>query len=287
MFFSLIMPSGFCNFRIAIFSILIYSNAKNDNCYSQNLQPIRDEMDTNKVIETIGSITKMENLRALEQGAIDNSLVLTSIDPFPGYKSAPDSDRNVNKPGSVFIALRYRYAPEKINRINKELRESKMVSRYPSFGEIITRNMIIPCIRIKGLENFNMVPAIQHFYKHDDLQLMGFKKFNEVARIKIFKTFQLIELGEGLYRDLNEGEKFYIRIPHSMNWNQFDYITKKIRFILKNRNFDAAMGIIYRFCGPENVIRIYDQDKTFKRALQLKTLFLKESKKDVLISTHQ
>jgi len=97
---------------------------------------------------------------------------------------------------------------------------------------------------------------------------------------------QLIELKEGLYRDLNEGEKIYIRIPHTMQWNQFDYITKKVKFNLKNRNFDAALGIIYRFCGPENVIRIYDRDKTLKRALHLKTLFLKESKKDILISTH-
>ncbi len=243
-------------------------------------------MDTNKVIETIGSITKMENLRALEQGVIDNSLVLTSIDPFPGYKTQPETDRQIDKPGSVFIILRYRYAPEKINRINKELIESKMVICYPSFGEIITRNIILPCIRIKGLENYNMIPAIQHFLKHDDLQLMGFKKFNEVARINIFKTLQLIELKEGLYRDLNEGEKIYIRIPHTMQWNQFDYITKKVKFNLKNRNFDAALGIIYRFCGPENVIRIYDRDKTLKRALHLKTLFLKESKKDILISTH-
>ena len=243
-------------------------------------------MDSNKVIETIGSITKVEKLLAIEKDVIDNSMVLVNSDPFPGLKSNAGTEGNLNKPGSVFIILRYRYAPEKINRINKELRESKMVERSPSFGEIITSNMILPCIRIKSLENYNMIPAIQHFFKHNDLQLMGFKKFNEAARIKIFKTFQLVEIGEGLYRDLSEGEKIYIRIPNALNWNQFEYIAKKIKFNLKDRNFDAALGIIYRFCGPENVIRVYEHDKTLKRALQLKTLFVKEAKKDMLISTH-
>lgn len=243
-------------------------------------------MDANKVIETIGSITKMESLQTLEQNVIENSLVLASVDPFPGFKLQSDSAGILNKPNSIFIALRYRYAPEKINRINKDLREKKMVERYPSFGEIITRNQILPCIRIKNLENYNIIPDIQHFYKSNDLQLMGFKRFNEIARIKIFKTFQLIEIGEGLYRDLNEGEKIYIRIPQVIHWNQFDYISKKIKFSLENRNFDAALGIIYRFCGPENVIRIYDHDKTLNRANQLKSMFLKETKKDMLISTH-
>jgi hypothetical protein len=244
------------------------------------------EMDKNEVIETVGSITKMENLRALEQDTIENSLVLETVDPFPGYKSEHDTTDTDKNPSSVFITLRYRYAPEKINRINKELRENKMVICYPSFGEIITHNYIFPCIRIKGLENHKIIPAIQDFYRQNDLQLLAFKSFNDSARIKIFKTFRLIELAKGLYRDLNDGEKFYIHIPQSIQWKQLDHISKKIKFNLKTHNFDAALGIIYRFCGPENVIRIYDRDKSLRRALQLKSLFTKEVKKDMLISAH-
>jgi hypothetical protein len=243
-------------------------------------------MENHEIIETIGSITKMENLRAIEQDIVNNTLVLISIDPFPGYKTIADTSHNNTKPVSVFIILRYRYAPEKINRINKELKESQIVTCYPSFGEIITRNSIFPCIRIKGLENFSQIPLIQGFFKNKDLQLMAFKGFGEIARIKIFKTFRLMELGRGLYRDLTEGEKLYFRLPHPIHWKQFDYISKKVKYNLENRNFDSALGIIYRFCGPEHVIRIYDHDKTLRRAHQLKSLFLKEIKKNILISTH-
>jgi len=243
-------------------------------------------MEPNEVIETIGSITKMEKLRSLERDVLNNTLVLRNIDPFPGYQTNNDPVGNDSKPGSIFIVLKYRYAPEKINRINKNLAASRITSCYPSFGEIITRESILPCIRIKGLDSFSTIPVIQNFFKRNDLQLMDYRKINDNARIKIFKTFRLIEIAKGLYRDLNEGEKIYIRIPGSINWKRFDYITKKIKISAKDLNFDAALGIIYRFCGPEDVIRVYDRKKTLERALELKKLYLKSIKNEMLISAN-
>ncbi len=243
-------------------------------------------MEPNEVIETIGSITKMEKLCSIERDVLSNTLVLRNVDPFPGYQSNLDLVGNDTKPGSIFIILRYRYAPEKINRINKNLAASRITTCYPSYGEIITRESIFPCIRIKGLENFSTVPIIQNFFKRNDLHLMDYKPIDDTARIKIFKIFRLIEIAEGLYRDLNEGEKIYIRIPNSINWKRFDYITRKIKHNAKNMNFDAALGTIYRFCGPEDVIRVYDKKKTLERALELKKLYLKILKSDMLISAN-
>jgi hypothetical protein len=243
-------------------------------------------MEYSGAIETIGSITKMENLCSVEQGVIDNTLVLRNVDPFPGYKTQDPEQKPPDKLGSIFIILRYRYAPEKINKINKDLISSRITDCFPSFGEIITRDSIYPCIRIKGLEDFSVVQSIQQFFIRNQLHLMPYRKLEDTGRIKIFKTFRLIEIGDGLYRDLNEGVKIYIRINHSINWKQFNEITKKIRFNIRNRNFDAALGVIYRFCGPEDVIRIYDQDKTLERALLLKKQYLKEIKRSTLISAN-
>lgn len=239
-------------------------------------------MEPSEAIETIGSITKMEKLCSLEHDIIKNTLVLKNIDPFPGYRS--DSDTDDSKPGSVFIILRYRYAPEKINRINKNLVESKITSCYPSFGEIIIRSSIFPCIRIKRLEDFSDIPVIQNFYKRHDLHLFDYRPLEDIAWIKIFKTFRLLEIAEGLYRDLNDGEKFYVKIPNNLSWKQFDSITGKVRHSVKNSNFDVAQGIIYRFCGTEDVIRIYDKNKTLHRALELKKYFLKSIKNEMLVS---
>lgn len=241
-------------------------------------------MDTSEVIETIGSITKMEQLCSFEHDVLKNTLVLKNIDPFPGYRSDSDSTANESKPGSIFIILRYRYAPEKINRINKDLVASKITSCYPSFGEIIIRSTIFPCIRIKGLDDFSYIPVIQNFFKRHDLDLYDYRPFQDMAWIKIFKTFRLLEMSKGLYRDLNDGEKFYIKIPNSLSWKQFDSIAGNVRQSIHNSNFDVALGIIYRFCGTEDVIRIYDKNKSLHRALELKKHFLKSIKSEMLVS---
>jgi hypothetical protein len=228
-------------------------------------------------IETIGNITKMENLISMENNIIQNTLVLKNIDPFPGYKTIKQ-ENGLQKPGSIFIILRYQYTPEKINKVNKSLISSNIPKCFPSFGEIITRDSIFACIRIKGLEELQYIAAIQDFLLKNDMQLMPYRKVDGNCLIKIFKSFRLVEIAEGLYRDLNEGAKIYIRTAHSLTWRQFVKATKNIKFLLGNKNFDSALGIVYRFCGPEDVIRIYDLDKTLERALLLKKLYLLEFK---------
>jgi hypothetical protein len=116
---------------------------------------------------------------------------------------------------------------------------------------------------------------------------MDYRKFDGEARIKIFKTFRLTEIAEGLYRDLNEGAKIYFRLPHAINWKRLGYIIRKIKADHEDSNFDAALGVIYRFCGPEDVVRIYDHDKSLERALELRKRFVKEVKKDMLITSGQ
>ncbi|QQS52602.1 MAG: hypothetical protein IPM71_07670 [Bacteroidota bacterium] len=239
-------------------------------------------MEENKVIETIGSITKMEHLRSVETGPLVNTLVLNNITPFPGIKSEDFNERS--SLGSFFIVLRYRYAPEKINRINSSLFKDKKLNRYPSFGEIITHDSILPCIRLKET-SISELSGIQEYLRNNTLQMMAYKFFDQQSRIKIFKTFKLVETSNGIYRDLNEGEKFYLQYSGELNWKRFEYIVKKIKFDCKNKEFDAALGVIYRFCGPQNVIRIYDKDKTAERALTLRKLFITEIKKEINIST--
>ncbi len=241
-------------------------------------------MKNNEVIETIGSITKMEKLSALLTNTLENTLVLRSVDPFPGFRTQDDNPQR-KKPDSLYIILRYRYAPEKINRINRDLSMGRLTGFFPSFGEIITRDAILPCIRIKGIKDYTEIPDIQQYFKNNDLKLMDFREFEGESRIKIFKTFKLTEIAEGLYRDLNDGAKIYFRLPRAINWKRLDYITRKIKSAENNPNFDAALGVIYRFCGPEDVIRIYDQDKTLERALHIRKLFTKEVKKDMLITS--
>lgn len=239
-------------------------------------------MERNQVIETIGSITKVEHLTDLQTNVLRNTLVLKNVNPFPGIKNQNISISD--KPGSLFIILRYRYAPEKINRINCALLAEQNLATYPSYGEVNIGETVLPCVRVKNLDSYDQIVSIQNFLLSNDLQLMPYRTVNGEYTIKIFKTFKLAEIGEGLYRDLHDGEKFYVKIDRVLNWKRFEYVIKKIKFNVEDPNFDAALGVIYRFMGPENVIRIFDKDVTYKRAIELRKQLLKEVKDEIHLS---
>lgn len=239
-------------------------------------------MESNQVIETIGSITKMEHLTDIQTNVVKNTLVLKNVNPFPGV-----SNQNLSisdKPGSLFLILRYRYAPEKINRINRKLQAELNLKTYPSYGEVTIGKDILPCVRVKNLDNYNQILPIQNFLLSNDLKLMPYHSLDSECSIKIFKTFKLAEIGDGLYRDLYDGEKFYIKIKNPINWKRFEYVIKKIKFNSENPEFDAALGVIYRFMGPENVIRIFDRDTSYKRAIELRKNVLREVKDEIHLS---
>jgi hypothetical protein len=244
-------------------------------------------MELNNVIETIGSITKMEILESVRYNVLNETLVLKNLIPFPGYSRKNDTLNFCKNQESILITLRYQYPSDKINRIFKKLVAEKIIKGFPSYGEINMSGLIYPCIRLKGLPNYSLIPYIQQFFQKNELQLMNYKDINGPAIIKIFKSFRIIKIAEGLYRDANDLEKIYIRIPLSMIWNDFDEVTKKIKLNIANPNFDAALGAIYRFYGSENVIRIYDKEITFEKARNLKMMYLKEIKTDqIILSNH-
>jgi hypothetical protein len=241
------------------------------------------DMEYNNVIETIGSISKMEKLQSLEQDFTLNSLVLKNIDPFPGYRSKTDKMDFIKKQESIFITLSHPYPSEKINAIFKKLATERIINCYPSYGEISNAGSVIACIRLKGIENYALIPYIQKYFQDNDLQLMNYEKMSGYATIKIFKSFRIIRIAEGLYRDASESEKSYIRIPVLLNWKQFVKITNKIKGSIENPNFDGALGTIYRFNGTEDVIRIYDRETTVEKAKLLKLMYLNEIKDEIFI----
>ena len=45
-------------------------------------------MATTRIIETMGSISKVEKLETLDNNILENTLVLEEIEPFPAYHGA-------------------------------------------------------------------------------------------------------------------------------------------------------------------------------------------------------
>jgi hypothetical protein len=234
---------------------------------------------SNQIIETTGYIIKTERLKSLEENIMPNTLVLKSMKPFPGYE---DKSGIKTKPrlNYVYLILMYRYFPEKIERISRVLKNEKYNKCNFSCSEIVIQNKILPCIRIKGLECYEIIPDIQEDYKHNDIKFMSFKAIDSEGKIKVYKHFKISEITEGIYRDLFEGAKFYFTIPKQINWKILENTTYIVKKKIENSNFDSALGIINRFNGPEDVIRIFDKNKTLERALEIRNKYIKELKRE-------
>ena len=55
-------------------------------------------MAENKIIETFGSITKVEQLHTIDSNILDNTFVLETFEPFPGYhgENLPSEEEILN-----------------------------------------------------------------------------------------------------------------------------------------------------------------------------------------------
>ncbi len=236
-------------------------------------------MVTNQIIETTGYIVKTERMKSLERNIMSNTLVLKSMKPFPGYEDK-DDPKESSRLSYVYLILMYRYFPEKIERISKVLKGEKYNKCIFSCSEIVIKNKILQGIRIKGLDCYEMIPEIQADYKYNDIKFMSYDAIDSEGKIKVFKHFKISEITEGIYRDLFEGEKFYFTVPVQINWRIFENLSNNVKKKIEDSNFDSALGIINRFSGPEDVIRIYDKNKTLERALEIRNKYLKEIKRE-------
>lgn len=232
-----------------------------------------------ETIETIGNITKSEMLTSCTEGRDTNLLVLHSHNSFPGISNLNKKNENLQR---YYLALRYRYAHEKISRLNSSIAERYSLSHTPASCELIMSKEIMHGIRFKNL-SIEEILSFRSLIKEHNVELMTYRVFDYHAIVQVYKMFKLIETITGLYRDLADANKFYITIPKSINWKRFTAITEKIRGGLEDKDFDAALGMIYRYYGTEDIVRIYDNDKSATRAVELKQKFTKEIHQDLIL----
>jgi hypothetical protein len=225
-----------------------------------------------QIIETIGSIDKCDVLLALTTDIIENTLVLKTRDLAQGNS---DSKGIIQKQVSYFIVLGERYKPELVNQVISRLCRKWNFEQNPGYSEITMDKKTVSCIRIKNLTSLRKIITIQQALLHEGLTLGRYMVFEGNCLIKVFKTFKLVEISECLYRDFYDKEKYYIRLHHSLSRKTFELATHSVKQKVPG-NFDAALGIIFRFTGAEFVIRIYDKDIATERSLMLQKLFYHE-----------
>ncbi|MCD6201967.1 MAG: hypothetical protein J7K46_09205 [Bacteroidales bacterium] len=228
------------------------------------------------MIETFGTITKEEKLQSLQSHILENTFVLESTAPFPGYhgENLPEPQ----KPGYIFLVTRVRYNLEKIIRTAKEIRNYFQ----PPFGarpaELHMYNMVYPVIRLNHLEEYKHIAELQQWFEDLGIGFMKKKKFNKPALIMVTKHFGLEQIEEGVFKDINDPLMHYLEIPVALSWKVFEAITNKIKNNLENNNFDAALGVLY-IRDIMDMIRIYENNPGIGKLVSLRKMYLDKIRK--------
>ena len=241
--------------------------------YLQKLSFNFDKMETHRIIETIGAVAKEEKLVSLLEQIMPNTLVLETGEPYPGYHGA--NLPTEPSPVSVFLVTRKKYSTVRILRTSSNIR--KYFDHYfdAAAGVICFGNNIHYCIRIKDLDNYQLIGKLQESFTEEGIQFARSKNVSATAIIKLKKPFIIEELEKGIYRDVMDPSMHYLSIPKQINWQIFARITGIIKNNIDNANFDAAIAAIYA-SNILDVVRIYAKEISLEKLRWLKSKYSEE-----------
>ena len=229
-----------------------------------------------KQIETIGTITKVEELHTVDYNILPNTLVLENREPFPGYYGENQPKDTI--PESIFLITKQKYDGEEI------LRTSQRLMRYfkhpfdATYGEIFAFNAKFNCIRIHYLKSYEYISELQCFYMDEGISFMKKKNVSTSGIIEVHKHFSLDEVEKGIYLDKVESLMTYFQVPVQLKWKLFEQITHSVKNNIDNSNFDAAIGVIY-FKEITDIIRVYCKNMDMSRLKNIREYYFKEIKK--------
>lgn len=230
----------------------------------------------NRIIETMGFIAKVEKLQTLQHNIQENTLVLEETEPFPGYHGA-NLPTGYN-PSAIYLVLKKKNPTIEIMRKTQHIRKYFKAGFDGTAAHITIANDLFNCIRVRYLENYNLIPEIQKNYMHEGIKFMKKKNIEGEAVIEVKKHFELERIDEGIFKDLEDPLMYYVQIPVHLNWSLFYEITTSIKHNLDNLLFDAALGGIYLKEITE-VVRIFSRDMKLDDLHNIRSHYIEELRK--------
>jgi hypothetical protein len=226
-------------------------------------------MKTNKIVQTIGGVAKEETLFTLTTHIMPNTFVLENDEPYPFYHgiNLPTEP----KPVSVFLMTKDKLSTERILRINNSIRKyfDQPFDAVP--GIICIHNETLPCIRLRGLDNYEIIGELQKHFFSEGIRFMKKRNIRALAVIQLKKLYNIEEIEDGIFCDVDDPSMFYIKIPKQLSWRMFTQVTARVRNNVEKEdaNFDAALAAIYTK-DILDVARIYAREMNVNRLKLIK-----------------
>jgi len=227
-------------------------------------------------IQSLGYLLKKEKLASLASERVFQELLLESLDPFPGFYEeyfVPTSAKE-QKPKSVFMVIKNLDVchEDDFIRMCMHIKLDHHVEFDAALSNIMLFNEHATAIRI-NMEDYSSLPELISHFKQVGIKFLPNKQVKSFqSLIKIRKYFDLDVMAEGVYKDVDKEDTYYIRVPVFMSWDEFEKVTISIRNNFDYKTYDAAQAAIYNKTGIVELVRVYDRkaDLTKLQSLQHK-----------------
>lgn len=230
----------------------------------------------NNHIESMGVLIKEEKVQTVEHYIRENTLVLESIEPFPGYHG--ENMPTGSKPDSLFLITDRMYPNETIFRVSQHLCCYQSIPVDATPVEISVLNNSLYGIRLRGLNNYSLIAEIQGCYMDKNILFHRIKNINAPGLMRITKIFLIEQIENYIYKDIEDSNTYYLAVPYHFSWNLFRRVTLSIKNNMDNSDFDCASGHIYLKDMME-FVRIYINNPDMDRLKHIREKYLDEISK--------
>ena len=214
-------------------------------------------------IQSLGYVLKKEKLASLASDRIHTELLLESLAPFPGFYEeyfVPTTARE-QKPKSVFMVIKNFDVchEDDFIRMTMHIKRDHNINFDAALSSIVMFNEPTTTIRV-NMDDYSQLPELISHYKKVGIKFQANKHVKSYqSLIKIRRFFDLEVLFDGIYKDVDKENTYYIKIPQHMSWDEFEKATITIRNnSLDHKTYDAALAAIYDKSGIVELVRIYD-----------------------------
>lgn len=228
----------------------------------------------NKIINTIGSITKIESLIPVDFNILNHTCVLEAKTPYADYYGL---DPFVSKPHSIFLLTKEFYQLNEIIDLTKDIKVCFSKHQNLDVATAIIDFVDHYCfaIRVRDFPDYKHIHWLQSCYISRGVHFIKKIEHLRSAKITVCKQFSIQAYKEGIYFDLLHPHKGYITLPNTLTENEF---YRALVYARNNENcelFDAAPGTLDMDLKTIEAIRIFSENLKPIMLENLRTIFIR------------
>ncbi|MFW5831337.1 MAG: hypothetical protein ACOCVA_03750 [Prolixibacteraceae bacterium] len=232
-------------------------------------------MKENKNMEVFGNLTKYDTVVAIDEKILPGSLVLDSLNPFPGYYHETPMDV---RPIYIYLILNKQYPLEEVIRATQNIENEYKWKFNAGKGYMRIGSEFLNVIRLRHLPELDLVEKIQEAYQINGINFLMNKKVKGriEAEVKIVKFLQLKQLDEGVYVDITEPSFGYIEIPKYLHYEAFKKVSMDVKYNWMGHEYDAASGSFYKDGKLYELVRIFSNKIDQDYLTEIRKLYLQK-----------